>query len=204
MSTSVGDFHAELRIRDAEPDDAPQLSAFAATLFRAAYTATSRPADLESYIADHFRPEIQAAEIAAADCRTLLLHLDGQLAGYAHMRRGPGPSCLVPGVGAPVEALEIQRFYVAPLWRGRGVARVLMTACLHAAAAGTSVWLGVFTHNARAIAFYTKCGFRVVGSATFYMGEDPQHDHVMQWTGETSSAWSERASGHPAAGDTGR
>lgn len=198
------DFHGELRIRDAEPDDAPQLSVFAATLFRDAYSATSRPADLESHIADHFRPEIQAVEIVAADGRTLLLELDGQLAGYAQMRRRPLPSCLLPGADSGVEALEIQRFYVAPLWRGRGVARALMTACLRTAVAGTPVWLGVFAHNARAIAFYTKCGFRVVGNTTFFMGEDPQDDRIMQWTGELSSGWPARASDHPAAGDTCR
>jgi diamine N-acetyltransferase len=197
-------FDGELRIRDADAADASELSAFAATLFRDAYTATTRSADLESYIAEHFRAEIQAAEIAAAECRTLLLELEGQLAGYAQMRRGRAPSCLVQAADAAIEAVEIRRFYVAPRWRGRGVARGLMAACLDAAPPGCRVWLGVFTHNARAIAFYTKCGFRVVGNTTFLMGDDPQRDHVMQWTGAGASDWVGPGSHRAVAGDTGR
>jgi diamine N-acetyltransferase len=204
MSGSASAFHAQLRIRDAEAADAADLSAFAATLFRDAYSATTRSADLESYIAHHFRPEVQAAEIVAEACRTLLLELDDHLAGYAQMRRGPAPSCLVPVADAPAEAIEVRRFYVAPDWRGRGVAGALMNACLRVPPTGTPVWLGVFASNARAIAFYTKCGFRVVGDTTFLLGEDPQRDHVMQWTGGASFDRPGHATDCLAAGDTGR
>lgn len=204
MTTAAQDLAGRLRIRDAESADAAALSAFAAGLFRDTYVGTTRSTDLESYIADHFRPEIQAVEIAAPECRTLLLEIDGELAGYAQMRRGPAPSWVVPLADAPGEVVEIQRFYVGPTWRGRGVARGLMTACLQLAPATTPVWLGVFTHNARAIAFYTKCGFRVVGNTTFAMGDDVQRDHIMQWTGGIASDRFEGASRRPVADDTGR
>lgn len=62
-----------------------------------------------------------------------------------------------------------------------------MGACLREAPPGTPIWLGVFTHNTRAIAFYAKSGFRVVGEMTFAMGEDPQRDFVMLWSGPARS-----------------
>ncbi len=40
------------------------------------------------------------------------------------------------------------------------------------------VWLGVWEHNPRAIAFYKKIGFREVGSHVFPLGTDPQRDLI--------------------------
>ncbi|HEX7807692.1 MAG TPA: GNAT family N-acetyltransferase, partial [Thermoanaerobaculia bacterium] len=42
-----------------------------------------------------------------------------------------------------------------------------------------SVWLGVWEHNPRAIAFYEKCGFRITGKHPFLLGSDLQTDLVM-------------------------
>ena len=41
------------------------------------------------------------------------------------------------------------------------------------------LWLGVWERNARAQAFYRKCGFEKVGTQIFVVGTDPQTDHVM-------------------------
>jgi ribosomal protein S18 acetylase RimI-like enzyme len=56
---------------------------------------------------------------------------------------------------------------------------------MHAAAeearvqGGETVWLGVWEHNPRAIAFYAKCGFADVGSHVFMIGTDAQTDRLM-------------------------
>ncbi|GMS48098.1 hypothetical protein NUITMVRE34_13780 [Enterococcus gallinarum] len=44
----------------------------------------------------------------------------------------------------------------------------------------TSLWLGVWEHNANALAFYNKMGFRRVGSHSFFMGDDEQTDYLME------------------------
>ena len=50
-----------------------------------------------------------------------------------------------------------------------------------ARASGARVlWLGVWEHNPRAIAFYRKCGYIAVGSKTFDVGGDLQTDRVMR------------------------
>ncbi len=41
------------------------------------------------------------------------------------------------------------------------------------------LWLGVWEHNPRAVAFYRKKGFRVVGDHVFQLGSDPQRDLIM-------------------------
>jgi len=168
-----------VRIRQAVPADAERLSAFAAEVFRDTYRATARPEDLESYIAAHFRADIQAVEIADPDERALVAALRHDLVGYAQLRLGIGPPCLQDASDVSAGALEIRRFYVAPRWRGQGIAQRLMAACLDGRLSTLPVWLGVFQHNARAIAFYTKCGFRVAGETVFYMGPTPEKDYVM-------------------------
>jgi ribosomal protein S18 acetylase RimI-like enzyme len=39
-----------------------------------------------------------------------------------------------------------------------------------------TLWLGVWEHNARAIAFYRKYGFQRIGEHVFPVGSDPQID----------------------------
>jgi ribosomal protein S18 acetylase RimI-like enzyme len=56
-----------------------------------------------------------------------------------------------------------------------------MRACVEQARAWHCdvLWLGVWEHNPRAIAFYEKQGFRKVGRHTFMVGSDVQYDDVM-------------------------
>ena len=77
---------------------------------------------------------------------------------------------------------ELRKLYVAEAATGRGVAQALLAPCVRwvregrcraadaDAADGTAgeeqparVYLGVWSENARALAFYRKCGFAVVG-----------------------------------------
>jgi ribosomal protein S18 acetylase RimI-like enzyme len=130
-------------------------------------------------------PEALARDIADPVIRTLLVTLGGSLAGYAQLRRAPAPASVSGAEGPPRAALEIMRFYIAPAWHGRGLAQHLMEACLEVARAGAStVWLGVYTRNPRAVRFYAKSGFRPVGTQTFVLGGDSQEDLVMRWEGD--------------------
>jgi ribosomal protein S18 acetylase RimI-like enzyme len=41
------------------------------------------------------------------------------------------------------------------------------------------LWLGVWERNPKAIAFYRKHGFRVVGEHSFMLGRDQQRDLIL-------------------------
>jgi ribosomal protein S18 acetylase RimI-like enzyme len=98
------------------------------------------------------------------------------LIGYAQVRHSSPPEC----VSGP-SPVELWRFYVDLPYQGRGVAQRLMRAVHLAAQAlgGQTIWLSVWEHNPRAIAFYKKCGFADVGSKDFWLGSDRQTDRVM-------------------------
>ena len=170
--------------RRALPADAAALAGFMARTFREAYEGTCDARDIEAYIVEHFGPELQSKEIADARLDTLLVFMGDDLAGYAQLREGPAPASVVAG-----RPYEIKRFYVDHSWQGRGLAGSLMGAALAAAPAGTDrVWLQVMVSNGRAIRFYEKCGFRIVGETTFMMGADEQRDYVMVWSAEGGSS----------------
>jgi ribosomal protein S18 acetylase RimI-like enzyme len=168
-----------LRIRRATVADAASLSAVAARWFEETFGPQNDPEDMRLYMEKAFSEGQQAAELSDPWRVTLLVEEDGELAGYAYLRRTP-PDAAHPGVPTG-EAVEIQRFYVGSGHHGRGVAARLMEAAMETARGmgGELLWLGVWEHNTRAIRFYRKHGFEDVGEQDFLLGTDLQHDRVM-------------------------
>lgn len=122
---------------------------------------------------------ILAKEIADPDKVTLLCENGGRLVGFAQLRRGKAPSCVVAdGAG------EIQRLYVISEFHGKGSAHDLMNACMDEMTGHRSdvVWLGVWERNPKAIAFYREFGFHEVGAHVFPLGSDSQRDVVVART----------------------
>ena len=78
--------------------------------------------------------------------------------------------------------MELSRFYVSRKFHGSGVASQMLGIVLaHAELQGSpTLWLSVWQENARAVAFYNKWGFSIIGDGKFLMGEDLQDDHIME------------------------
>jgi ribosomal protein S18 acetylase RimI-like enzyme len=168
---------SRLAIRPGIVSDAPALSRFMAHAFETAFGALNDPARLAAFLAETYSVPQQSAELVDPATLTLIAELDGAMAGFAQVRSGPYlPAC----VTGP-EPIELQRFYVDPVWIGRGIARPLMDRAKQEANArgGRTFWLGVWEINARAIAFYRKAGFVAVGSHSFDVGGEQQTDLVM-------------------------
>lgn len=163
--------------RAAIPADAPALAALGERTFRDTFAAQNTPEDLARHVAATYSPAHQAAELTDPQRTTLVAVTDaGTPVGFAQLCAGAGPPCVTGP--APIELL---RLYVDRAYHGRGVAPALVAATLDAAAArgATTIWLGVWERNPRAIAFYTKWGFQDVGSHEFLLGSDRQTDRVM-------------------------
>ena len=165
-----------LQVRRGRASDAAALAAFAERTFSETFAAANRPEDMAAYLPTAYGTSLQAIELANPHIITLIIDAGDALAAYAQVRRGEAPAC-VQGL-APV---ELWRFYVDQQFHGRGLAQLLMGAA-HAAASelgGRTLWLGVWERNERAIAFYIKAGFRIVGSHDFWVGSDRQTDNIM-------------------------
>ena len=169
------DDDALLIIQRARASDARRLSAFAHRAFHETFAPHNTPENMNTYLSSAFSEARQLAEIENPDAITLLADSGAALVGYAHLQVGEVPACV-----SDRHAIELVRFYIDHALHGRGVAHGLMRESLAAASArALSVWLGVWEHNARAIAFYGKWGFLDVGSHDFMLGSDRQTDRIM-------------------------
>jgi ribosomal protein S18 acetylase RimI-like enzyme len=167
-------------LRAATIADASKLSIFAERVFVETFGKDNTPENMDAYRRATFSPSLQADEITDPEAHVLLAIVEtGEFAAYAHLLRADVP----PEVG-DATSLELRRFYVAQEWHGRGIASLLMDAIKqHAAARDVrTLWLGVWEHNPRAIAFYRKQGYRIVGRHDFMLGDDRQTDLLMAVT----------------------
>ncbi len=158
------------------PEDAAALAEMGERTFVETFAAANRAEDMAAFIPRAYGETHQRRELEDPRIVTLIVENGGTFAAFAQLRRGDAPPCVVAD-----DIIEIQRFYVDRAWHGRGIAQSLMRECERVAQSlgAAAMWLGVWEHNARAIAFYEKCGFRDVGSQPFLLGSDLQTDRVM-------------------------
>lgn len=169
-----------MTVRRALPEDAEAVAQLAAKAFHDAFAEDNNPDDMEAYMREAFTTEKILCEIE--DPKSIyLLAIDGDAIGelplgYAKINDG-GPKESVPSS----DPIEICRIYARPDLIGRGVGAALMQACLDEAQRlqRDTLWLGVWEHNTRAVRFYERWGFRVVGEHSFILGNDHQTDMVM-------------------------
>lgn len=170
-------------IRTATPDDAPALVILAAATFALACPPGTAQEHIDAFIAEHFTLSRFESHLADPDRALLLVHDDdGTPIGYTMLVFGEPTDADVLGAIAHRPTVELSKVYVLPARHGGGVASALMTATLeHARSRGVAaVWLGVNQQNAKAIRFYEKSGFAVVGPKTFFVGPERHDDFVME------------------------
>lgn len=165
-----------LQIRFAAAQDHTLLAEIGAETFADTFAAENTPENMAAYLAEAFSPAKQAAELAEPGSQFLIIEAAGQPAGYARLKFGQGPACVDAR-----KPMEINRLYARKAWIGKGVGAYLMQACLREArqAGCDVVWLDVWERNPRAIAFYRKWEFAVVGDQEFKLGDDLQNDLIM-------------------------
>ena len=167
-------------IRLGTAGDAAALARAGAAFFAETFGAANTREDMAAYLTEAFSETRQRSDLSSDNSRVwLAIDGTGQIVGYAHVRLGaPLPD------GASIRGerpAEIARLYADRGYHGRGLGAALMATSLAGARAWAAdlIWLGVWERNARAIAFYEKHGFRIVGSQQFMLGADRQTDHVM-------------------------
>jgi ribosomal protein S18 acetylase RimI-like enzyme len=163
-------------IRRATPADAAALASLAERVFRDTFASVNDPGDVELYAATNFGLAVQSREISDPSLVTIVSEHDGELNGFAQVRVASRIECILAK-----RPMELCRFYVSHRWHGLGVAHKLMNEVLSTVSglASDRLWLGVWERNDRAVRFYRKFGFVVVGDHAFVLGHDTQRDLVM-------------------------
>lgn len=165
-------------VRHARADDINRLAELAARSFRDTFAEDNDPANIDDYLRSSLTTESICSEFGDAHSIFLVACIDNSdtPAGYAKLCTASQDPNVIDQ--SPV---EIERIYADKRVIGRGVGAALMHACLTEAEnlGSQAIWLGVWERNERAIRFYERWGFEIVGTRRFALGADLQTDLVM-------------------------
>jgi len=161
--------------RDATPADAAALARIGADTFTITFGHLYSDADLSGFLEENHSAPAAAACLARPGYATRLAHAGDGIAGYAML----APAAL-PHLDPARTTLELKRLYLMPAHFGAGIADVFME-WTHAVATergAHSLALSVFSENLRAMRFYQRHGFAVVGEYRFRVGSQLDREFV--------------------------
>lgn len=166
-----------LTIRTATGADVALLVDLGIRTFSDTFAEMNTPSDMDLYLQKNFNADLVAAELSDASNVFLIAACNGTPAGYAKLRKSTAPPEL-----KGTHAIELERLYATKEFIGKRVGKLLMNTCIDIAGGQgyDTLWLGVWEHNHRAIAFYRKCGFEKFGAHPFMLGTDLQTDDMMR------------------------
>ena len=153
-----------------------QLAPLARATFVNSFGKYNTREDMAHYLKEEMTNEKLASEFVDGKNVFFVAWLHGVLAGFAKVRTGFH-------IDAPVnyQSVEIERLYVAVDYQSKNIGAALMESCISLARHHqcNAIWLGVWEHNYRAIAFYHRQGFWLFGAHNFLLGFDLQTDVLM-------------------------
>jgi ribosomal protein S18 acetylase RimI-like enzyme len=175
-----------ITLRLATPDDAVALALVSAATFLEAYTWMLPGADIIAHCTKGLTPESYAKYLALPTTRIVLATVGlGAPVGYVMLSKPD-----LPDIETGPEDTELKRIYLFSRFRssktpvvghpGVRTGQALMDAAVEQARAMgcKRVLLGTNDGNERAIAFYTRNGFKVAGTRTFVVGSKTCSDLI--------------------------
>jgi ribosomal protein S18 acetylase RimI-like enzyme len=167
-----------IRIAVAGKEEAALIAELSRRTFYDTFASYNTPDNMDQFLQTQFAVEQLMEEVGAPRNTFLLAWLGEEVAGYARLYEGGE----LPRELAGTAAIEISRIYATQEAIGKGVGKALMEACIEIAREKdmTWIWLAVWEHNGRAIAFYEKMGFEIFGKHIFILGQDLQNDWEMK------------------------
>jgi len=157
-------------------EDIDALRQISIETFTETFEADNDPDHFAAYLERAFNSAQLERELANPDSQFFFACIEGEVAGYLKVNTRTAQT---EAMGE--EALELERIYVKRLFQGSGVGKALFGQAIACANEQNKreMWLGVWEHNHKALAFYRRQGFLQTGAHTFYVGDDAQIDLIM-------------------------
>lgn len=157
--------------------DVAELASLARESFIPAHGHSAPKADIDQYLDLNFTEANFRSELANPAFLYQTIYHEHQLAGYSKI--------ILNMPNAHIEAqnvTKLERLYVLKEFYGLGLGaqlfQYLLTVSKEKGQAG--IWLAVWTENQRAIHFYQKNGFQIVGRSDFKISETHYNpNHIM-------------------------
>lgn len=168
------DFDAKYLVRPAKFTDAKALAVLGAVTFYSTYSWYNTPEDMQSYIDNNFTISKLEEELADKTLQFVVIEASNSIIAYMKLSR------VKNAYMDDMAYLEIARLYVDDAFKGRHFGKKLLVEAEKIALdeGFEALWLGVWTKNEAAQAFYKHLGFIQAGNVTFTLGSDVQEDFI--------------------------
>lgn len=160
------------------PADLPLLSALASKALWESHGHSAAYEDMNRYITTKLSEEALRTELLDERNIFYWLHHDGRPAGYSKIILDTPNECV-----AAQNVTKMERLYLLEEFHGQGLAKQLFDFNVEIAkeAKQAGIWLNSWKENHRAIAFYQKMGFEIVGDSLFKISDTHYNPNHVMW-----------------------
>lgn len=164
-------------ISKASLNDLKAVQVIAKETFFETFAQANTEADMKKYLDENFTDDKIRGELSHPDSLFFIAWEGESAIGYLKVNSGKAQTEL-----QDEHSLEIERIYVKSAYHGKNVGKLLYDKALEIAKLQkkSSIWLGVWEENPKAIRFYEKNGFVAFDKHIFKFGEDEQTDVMMK------------------------
>ena len=171
----------KMKIQKIKPNEAQILSEIAIKTFISSHGASASVIDIQAYIKEKYTVQQFENELNNPANLYYFICLNDQIAGFSKMVLNVPFNEMNENNFAKLERLYLlEEFYDKKL----GNALFQFNCDLAKQHSQKGIWLFVWTGNHRAIRFYDKAGFKIIGSHNFKISEDhsnPNHQMLKQF-----------------------
>ncbi len=160
------------------PSDIPLLTEIARKSFLESHGHSASPVDIENYIASKFTESALENELSDEQNIFHLMHHNGRLVGYSKIILDfPSENIPEPHI------TKLERLYLLESFHGLRLGYQLfnLNVQISKQANQAGIWLFTWTENHRAITFYQRMGFQIVGKSNFKISDTHYNPNHIMW-----------------------
>lgn len=165
-----------VEIRKAVPEDAALLAELGATTFYDTFSAFHSEEDMQLYLKKAYAQDAIAENLSNPEIAYFIAYDGNIAAGYTKLLRNARHEMISP------PSIELEKIYVRKAYLSRQVGKALMDHALEYARREkfTTLFLGVWQENNRAVNFYKKAGMEIFTIRTFQLGQTLCDDYLLK------------------------
>ena len=164
-------------IREATPEDCEVISKIGKTTFLETYLVNTPKEAVETFVKNAFAIDILKDELRNPTIKYYLMYCDTTFVGYAKVVLNVPQADITS-----TQITKLDRLYIRKEFHGQNLGVQLFQRCVEFSKAQQQkgMWLYVWVENKRAIHFYTKNNFKVIGKYNFKISETHYNpNHIM-------------------------
>ncbi|MDK1286296.1 GNAT family N-acetyltransferase [Pseudoalteromonas umbrosa] len=161
--------------REATLKDSANIAALSAQVWLHNYALDGVNDAISAYVLSEFTAENIANKIKDNSYQYILCENASNLTGLVSLDYSA--TCPVTSKPSP----ELDRLYIQEPFTGKGLGRKLLDAAINTCknAGHSKLWLTVFHKNERALAFYKRHNFKVIGETYFVLNNERHLNYVL-------------------------